>query len=205
MADAPTLDDLLGDVVVLRDAHGRRARFVIDHVRGAQAVCTYVFRGRHEPPTRCAPGEPVELGTAGERGWIVAAGRVESARTAASVTVDVDEITVVQRRSAYREEVVLPFVLRADSPPPRRGRTDNLSIGGFAARIEGLPIPDGREVWVTFDMPEGDALTLACRKVSGDLQQRFGFIDLDRATEDRLARLVRGIELAKRRSRRPLD
>ncbi len=205
MAGAPTLEDLLGAVVVLRDAHGRRARFVIDHVSGTQAVCSYVFRGRHTPPTRCAPGEPVELGTAGEHGWIVAAGQVQSAGASASVTVDVDEITVVQRRSAYREEVVLPFVLRTGDPPPRRGRTDNLSIGGFAARIEGLPVRDGDEAWVTFDMPEGDELTLVCRKVAGDLQQRFGFVDLDRPTEDRFARLVRGVELAKRRARRLHD
>lgn len=203
MAGTPTLDDLLGAVVVLRDADGRRARFVVDHVRDDTAICSYVFGGRHAPPTRCEPGGAVELGAAGARGWIVAVGEVKSVNGPSAVTIEVDEVRLVQRRNAYREDVVLPFVLREDlSGPGRRGRTDNLSIGGFAARISGTPLPEGRQVLVTFDMPERDEVTVTCVKVSGDLQQRFAFVDLDRPTEDRFARLVRGAELAKRRARR---
>ncbi|HEX4902943.1 MAG TPA: PilZ domain-containing protein [Acidimicrobiales bacterium] len=198
----PTLADLLDDVVVLRDGRGHGARYVVDHVHDGTVICSYVFRGRHVPPTRWAVGDEVELGAPAERGWIVADGRVESERAEGSVTVRIERLQVVQRRQAYREELVVPLVLRAH-PSDRgwRGRTENLSASGFAARVDGTPFEEGTELLVTLALPDGDDLTLACRKVAGDLPQRFELVGVDPVTEERLVRLVRITELARRRAR----
>jgi len=48
----PTLEDLLERVVVLRDRRGHGARYVVDHVHGDVATCSYAFRGRHVPVSR---------------------------------------------------------------------------------------------------------------------------------------------------------
>ena len=198
----PRLDDLLDDVVVLRDGRGHGARYVVDHVHDGTVICSYVFRGRHTPPTRWAVGDVVELGAPAERGWIVAEGRVEAERLEGSVTVRVERLHVVQRRQAYREELVVPLVLRAHPDDRgRRGRTENLSASGFAARVEGPPFEEGTELLVTLALPDGDELTLPCRKVAGDLPQRFELVGTDPATQERLARLVRVTELARRRAR----
>lgn len=196
------LPELVETVVILRDRHGRGARYHVDHVHDGTAICTYVFRGRHAPPTAWAPGDEVHLGAPGERGWIVGSGEVtHSGSDGGSVGVAIHHLEVVQRRQAYREELVVPFVLREHlTAPGRRGRTDNLSHGGFAARVAGPSVPEGTEVLVTFALPDHDEVTLPCRKVAGDLPERFEFVDLDRRTEDRLARLVRAAELARRRA-----
>ena len=202
----PSLTDLVGSVVVLRDRDGRGGRHVVDHVHGDIAICSDVFRGRHAQTARWGPGQEVELGAPAERGWIVGAGRVERVARGGSVTLAVGRLEVVQRRQAYREEIVVPLLVREHlTDRGRRGRTDNLSASGFAARLEGHPIGDGTDVLVTFSMPERDELTLACRKVAGDLQQRFEFVDIDRATEERLARFVRAAELARRRAERLIE
>lgn len=199
----PTLADLLDTVVVLRDGHGAGGRYVVDHVHDATAVCSDVFRGRQVVPVRWSVGDVVELGAPGERGWLVASARVEHVNPAGSLTLSVQTLEVVQRRHAYREDLVVPFVLREHlADPGRRGRTDNLSAGGFAARIEGPPLPEGTDVLVTFSLPDHDELTVPCRKVTGDLPQRFEFVDLDGRTEERLVRLVRAGELACRRAER---
>lgn len=206
MPGPPSLADLVDAVVVLRDAEGRGARYVVDHVHDATAICSYVFRGRHVPPIRWEAGDPVELGAPSPRGWVVGHGHVGDAGATGAVTVVIDAVEVVQRRQAYREEIVVPFVLRElAGGKRRRGRTENLSAGGFAARMEGLPLDDGADVLVSLAMPEGDELTLPCRKIAGDLPQRFEFLELDTATEDRLVRLVRVTELARRRAGRAVD
>lgn len=202
----PTLDELLGTVVVLRDGRGHGARYVVDHVHDDAAICSYVFRGRHTPPTRWGVGDVVELGAPADRGWLVATARVESERAEGSVSLRVERLHLVQRRQTYREEVVIPLLLRTDlTDRGRRGRTENLSAGGFAARVEGVPFEDGAELLVSLAMPEGDQLTLPCRKVAGDLPQRFELLGVDRATEERLARFVRVTELARRRADRPVE
>lgn len=200
---APTLGDLLECVVVLRDGRGRGARYVVDHVHEDVAICSYVFRGRHVSPTRWSAGDEVELGAPADRGWVVGTGRVQAERSEGSVTVRIERLQLVQRRQAYREEVLVPLVLREHpADRGRRGRTENLSATGFAARVDGVPYEDGTELLVTLAMPEGDEITLPCRKVAGDLPQRFELLSADRATQDRLARLVRVTELARRREAR---
>lgn len=203
MSGPPPLSDLVDTVVVLRDAEGRGARYVVDHVHDATAICSYVFRGRHVPPIRWVVDDTVELGAATARGWLVGHGRIGDASAGGSVTVVVGELEVVQRRQAYREAIAVPLVLQELlGGQERRGRTENLSAGGFAARLDGVPVDDGADALVSFSMPEGDELTLPCRKVAGDLPQRFEFLELDTATEDRLVRLVRVTELARRRADR---
>lgn len=202
MAD-PTLEDLLERVVVLRDRRGHGARYVVDHVHGDVATCSYAFRGRHVPVSRWSVGDEIELGAPADRGWVVATGRVESGQAGGSVTVRVGRLQLVQRRQTSREEVVVPLVLRTHpSGAGRRGRTENLSASGFAARVEGTPFEDGTELLVTLAMPEGDEVNAACRKVAGDLPQRFELVGIDRPTAERLARLVRVTELARRRETR---
>lgn len=201
MPATPELADLVDAVVVLRDAVGQGGRYVVDHVHGDTAICNDVFRGRQVMASRWTAGTELELGAPDDRGWLVATAHVEHATRAGSITLTVGELRVVQRRRAYREEIVVPFVLREHlADRGRRGRTDNLSAGGFAARIEGGPLDEGTEVLVTFSLPDHDELTVPCRKVTGDLPQRFEFVDLDNRTEERLARLVRATELARRRS-----
>jgi hypothetical protein len=202
----PRLEDLVDTVVVLRDGRGHGARYVVDHVHDQTAICSYVFRGRHAPPTRWEPGDEIELGAPSARGWVVGLARIEAARAEGSVVVRVDELEVVQRRGAYRERIVVPLVLRTHPQDPgRRGRTDDLSASGFAARVEGIPFEDGTELLVTFSMPERDELTLPCRKVIGDLPQRFELVGLDPGNRERLARLVRATELARRRAARAIE
>ncbi len=203
MPAPPTIAQLIDAVVVLRDRSGRQARFVVDHVSGDTLICSYVFRGRHVAPTRCEVGDEIELGAPADGGWVVATAQVRDTTTAGSLTVEVTHLDVVQRRSAFREEIVVPLVVRERfDDRGRRGRTENLSAGGFAARVQGHPFDDGTDVLVTFSMPERDEVTVLCRKVSGDLQQRFEFIELDVPTQERFARMVRATELAKRRARR---
>ncbi len=202
MPSPPTLDDLLGSVVVLRDPHGNQARYVVDHVSETTAICSYVFRGRHTPPVDYRRGDRIEFGTGTDRGWIIASGQVHELNRTGSVAVIVEDVRMVQRRRAYREEVVLRIVVADGIGAARKGRTENLSIGGFAARVEGPPYEVDTEVLVTFAMPERDQVVVPCRKIVGDIQQRFAFLELDRPTEDRFARLVREAELAKRRDGR---
>jgi hypothetical protein len=203
---SPRLADLVGAVVVLRDRHGHGARYVVDHVHEQTAICSYVFRGRHVPATRWSEGDEVQLGAPAERGWLVATARVAAQRVEGSVVLAVDALEVVQRRHAFREHIVVPLLLRTHLVDRgRRGRTENLSATGFAARVEGTPYDDGTELLVTLSMPEGDELTLSCRKVAGDLPQRFELVDVDLPTTERLARLVRAQELARRRADRPLE
>lgn len=197
----PALEELLDSIVVLSDAGGQRARYLVEHVSGDTAVCSYLFKGRHRAPIAASLGERVELGAPSPRGWVVATGKVGAVTAQGIVTVTVEDLQVVQRRRAYRETVVVPFILREDlSSSGRRGRTDNLSIGGFAGRVHGPPIPTDAELLVVFEMPEGDQVVATCRKVAGDIQQRFAFRDLSRTVEDRLAKLVRAAELEKRRA-----
>lgn len=206
MSDPTTLLELLGGVVVLRDPAGRRARYTVDGIEDRHAVCSYVFRSRHEPPVRCRPGDTVELGAAAADGWLTALATVESVDSRGTIGVHVDEIGIIQRRQAYREEIVIPFAIatRLDADL-RKGRTDNLSVGGFAARIAGHPLPDGTVATVVFAMPEGDDLKVEAEKVGGDIQQRFRFVEIHRSVEERFARMVRGAELSRRRARRPLE
>ncbi len=198
----PTVDDLADAVLTLRDARGNEARYVVDRIGDGRLTCSYVFRGRHLPPVDCREGEIVELGTGDPRGLLVARGEVARVVDAGGLTVTVDHVEIVQRRNAYREDIVLPLTLRDSlDDPGRRGRTENLSTGGFAGRVTGTPIDPGEDVLVTFDMPERDGVTVVSRKVGGDLPQRFRFVNLDRRTEERLARMVRAAELERRRNR----
>jgi len=202
----PRLDDLVGAVVVLRDGRGNGGRYVVDHVHETTAVCTYVFRGRRPAPGRWRRGDAVELGAASLRGWIVASATVASGDPGATVALAVADLELVQRRRAYREDVVVPLVLRTGPDDAgRRGRTENLSHTGFAARLEGRPLPPGAGAWVQLAMPEGDELVLECRKVGGDLLERFELVGPHRAAQERLARLVRATELARRRADHVLE
>lgn len=88
-----------------------------------------------------------------------------------------------------------------DERSSRSGRTVNLSVGGFAAVLEGAPFADGSPVRVRLIMPEGGPLLVRARKLRGDVPQRFAFEELARIDEERLARLVRSQELARRRDR----
>lgn len=210
MTAEPTLDDLVDAVVVLQDRHGRSARYVVEHVSPATVICSYVFRGRHRPEVRCEVGDEIELGTSAAAGWLLITGRVVDVKLEGMVSLHVESLRIVQRRRAYREDVIVPFTLRrvrtaTTAAVTLRGRTDNLSAGGFAARIEGHPIPLEAEVGVTFQMPERDELALRAVKVGGDLQQRFAFVDLDTGSEDRLVRLVRAAELSRRRATRIIE
>lgn len=204
----PQLPDLIDGIVVLRNERGDSERYVVDHASERTLICSFLLRGRAQASVRWSVGELVELGLPDDRGgWLVATGEVMDARLEGSVTVRVDQFGRVQRRQAYREEVVVPLVIRPESSDeqPRRGRTENLSATGFAARLNGAPYPEGTELVVTLSMPEGDDLTLACRKVGGDLPQRFELTGLDRSTEERLTRLVRAAELARRRAERDAE
>ncbi len=206
MTSTPTLDELKGAVVVLRDPAGRRARFTIDRIVDQRAVCTYVFRGRHDPPVSCQAGDLIELGAPAVDGWLTALATVESVGEQGKVVVEVDEIHVVQRRQSYREEVVIPFAIGGSFDNDlRKGRTSNLSIGGFAAKVAGTPVPDGSLTTVVFAMPEGDAVKVSAQKIGGDIQQRFSFVDIHRSVEERFARMVRAAELERRRAWRRIE
>lgn len=203
MPPQPTIDDLARAVVVVRDPYGREARYVIDHIAGEQVHASYMFRGRHMTPLKLDVDDVAELGTGGVNGWVHAVGVVVQHSGKGELVVRIDDLRLVQRRTAYREEVVLPLKASDDpEAPPRKGRTQNLSTGGFAGRFVGTPFDDGEEVVVTFDFPQQSDVTIVSRKIGGDLPQRFQFVSLDRRTEEMIAKTVREAELERRRSRR---
>lgn len=206
MAHQPTIEELLGGVVVIRDPAGRRGRFTVELVDDRTAICRYVFRGRHDPSVRCQPGDSIEIGAAAVDGWLTALATVQSTGGPGTFTVDVDEVGIVQRREHYREDIVIPFVLASRYDVDlRKGRTDNMSVGGFAARTAGTPLPDGSDATVVFAMAEGDDIKVTVQKLGGDIQQRFRFVEIHRSVEERFARMVRDAELARRRARRPIE
>lgn len=207
MPPQPTIDDLARAVVVVRDPYGREARYVVDRVSGEQVHASYMFRGRHLTPLKLDVDDIAELGTGGVNGWVHAVGPVVQHTTKGELVVRIDDLRLVQRRAAYREDVILPLKATDDREnPPRKGRTQNLSTGGFAGRFVGTPFDDGDEVLVTFDFPQQSDVTIMSRKIGGDLPQRFQFVDLDMRTEEMIAKLVREAELDRRRTtRRPTE
>lgn len=229
MSVEPTLTELPGSIVVLTTPEGTSVRYIVDHVTERNVYLSYVLRGRERSPMRVAVGDPIELGVGHGLGWVLARGEAVSGDATASLVVRVDEVFLVQRREAYREAIELAVAIEPEPEPVaeataeqrvgapafdsdtewepeldsawRRGRTMNLSVGGFAAVMEGSPFPDGSAVRVRLLMPEGEPLLVRARKLRGDVPQRFAFVELARIDQERLARLVRTEELARRRDR----
>lgn len=198
MAADPRLEDLDGAVVVYRDSHGARARFRVERVTHTRAVCRYVVEGQL-PPVRCHEGEPVNLGLRAENGWIVATGEVVEVHRTGSISVEVNHLSLTQRRAAYRQKLGMPVGVRLEgSDAATWGWIENLSVGGFAARLRGFMAADDAPVVVELPVEDEESIVARARKVGGDLPQRFRFTALDRVTEARIVQIVRTAELASR-------
>lgn len=200
MARPVTIADLHGATVVLSDDRGDQARYGVAYAGASMLVCSYVFAGRQPSPLALTPGRRYRFGAPAPEGWLDGEGTLTDLGDFDTVTLHVDQLRLEQRRGAYRETMAVDAHLDVGDGPARQGRTDNLSTGGFAARFDGPSVPDGANAVVELELPDGH-LVLRCEKVGGDVSQRFTFVDIDRRERDRLARVVRDAELAKRRLR----
>ena len=200
--NAPQLHDVRGAILILEDHRGESARYSVDFVGDAVLICGYVFKGRHRSPLALRVGSDYHFGAPVGNGWIAGIVTVTDVGAHETLTLKVMEFALEQRREAYRESVNNEVVVTVPaSGRPRRGHTLNLSIGGFAARLDGTPIDNQSLATARLRLgdTDDDIVELRVRKVGGDIDQRFQFIGMDRRVRERLAKVVREAELDKRR------
>lgn len=114
------------------------------------------------------------------------------------LTLDVESVEKVQRRTAPRVRVALPVRMTTLADPPSAslvtGRTIDLSIGGCMVTTE-HPWPDELDPMLAIDLPDGGALVTQARVVTVDLtgdgwEYRLAYPTLGAADRERISRLV---------------